>query len=114
MTRAELKKQLGVFRPSLIRPEMLGSHSERKLMKLEESAWMRYERDKLSIYRNKSLTDEQRSALWSEASNRRWAASDKLRPLRRLCDRMHERRLIKLMAPSKSRPIASRRVRVTA
>lgn len=96
MTRAELKKELGKYRPSLIRPEMLYTTlSERKLMRLEEQAWMRYEGDKLAIYKNRTLTDEQRGVLWREASERRWAATDKLRPLRQLCDRMHQRRMIK-------------------
>lgn len=103
MTRAELKKELGKYRPSLIRPEMLDiTVSERKLMRLEEQAWMRYERDKLAIYNNRALTDEQRSDLWRAASERRWAATDKLRPLRQLCDRMHQRRMIKTMESIKA------------
>lgn len=103
MTRAEFKKQLGVFRPSLIRPEMVyETLSERKLMRLEERALMRYEREKLAIYNNRSLTDDQRSALWHKASDRRWAAYDKLRPLRRLCDQMRERRMIKSMESLKA------------
>jgi len=110
MTRAELKKQLGMYRPSLIRPDMLSvSLSERKLMRLTEQAWMRFESAKLAIYRDRSLTDEQRAALVSEARNRRWAADEKLRPLRRLCDRIQERRFIRRMAPLKARPGASRR-----
>jgi hypothetical protein len=114
MTRAELKKKLGMFRPSLVRPEMYDTISERKLARLEETALMRYEREKLAIYKNRSLTDEQRDTLWREAAERRWAAADKLRPLRRLCDRMHERRMIKRLEWFKKRPIASSRRRVAA
>lgn len=115
MTRAELKKQLGIYRPSLIRPEMLAvSLSERKLMRLVERAWMRFEDAKLAIYRNRSLTDEQRAALVAEARARRWAADEKLRPLRRLCDRIQERRFIKRMTPLKKRPGASLRGRAAA
>lgn len=109
MTRAELKAKLGTYKPSLIRPEMFKTQSERRLMRLEERAWMRYEREKLAIYRNKSLTDQKRYDLWHAASDRRWAAAEKLRPLRRLVDRMQERRMIKLMAPSNRRPVPSRR-----
>lgn len=112
MTRAELKKKLGMFRPSLIRPEMLyNTISERKLMKLEEDAWMRYEQDKLAIYNNRALTDEQRRVLCREASDRRWAAADKLRPLRQLCDRMQERRTLKRMASMKTLSDSSARSR---
>lgn len=110
MTRAELKNKLGDFRPSLIRPEMLETASERKLMRLEESPFMRYEKEKLAIYNMKDLTNERRRDLWCAASERRWTASEKLRGLRRLCDRMRERRMLKLM----KRPIASRRVRAAA
>lgn len=115
MTRAELKKQLGVYRPSLIRPEMLNlTLSEQKLMRLVEGAWMRFESDKLAIYNDLSLTDEQRSALVREARDRRWAAEEKLRPLRQRCDRIHERRFIKRLAPLKSRPGAPVRARAAA
>lgn len=115
MTRAELKKELGRYRPSLVRPEMLNvTLSERKLMKLTERAWMRFEREKLSIYNDKSLTDRQRGDMVREARDRRWAAEDKLRPLRQLCDRIHERRFIKRLAPLKKRPGASARKRVAA
>lgn len=110
MTRAELKKQLGIFRPSLIRPEMLDvSLSERKLMRLTERAWLRFESAKLAIYKDRALTDEQRAALVREARDRRWATEDELRPLRRLCDRIQERRFIRRMAPLKARPGVSRR-----
>ena len=112
MTRAELKKQLGIFRPSLIRPEMLNvTPSERKLMRMEERAWTRFESEKLAIYKNRALTDDQRSDLCREARDRRWAAEEKLRPLRQLCDRIRERRMIKMMAPLKARPGASARGR---
>ena len=115
MTRAELKKQLGIYRPSLVQPEMLNvTASERKLMRLQESAWMRFESDKLKIYKNRSLTDAQRDTLLREARYRRWEAEDKLRPLRQLCDRIHERRFIKLLAPLKTRQVAPRRKRVAA
>jgi hypothetical protein len=116
MTRAELKKQLGIYRPSLIRPEMFTniSESERNLMRMEERAWLDYEREKLAIYDDKSLTDEQRRTLWTKASDRRWAAMDKLRPLRKKCDRMHERRMIKMLSLKTTRPAASSRVRVAA
>lgn len=115
MTRAEFKKQLGVFRPSLIRPEMLfKTLSERKLMRLEERALMRYEREKLAIYNDRSLTDDQRSALWHKASELRWAAFEKLRPLRRLCEQMRERRIIKQLTPMKKHPGAMVRRRMAA
>ena len=115
MTRAELKKKLGMYRPSLIRPEMLNvSLAERKLMRMVERAWLRYESEKLAIYKNRSLTDEQRGGLCREAMFRRWGVEEKLRPLRQRCDRIHERRMIKLMAPLKKRPVVSRRNRVAA
>ena len=110
MTRAELKKQLGIYRPSLIRPEMLNvSLTERKLMRMSERAWLRYESEKLAIYKNRSLTDEQRGDLCRKAMFHRWGTEEKLRPLRQRCDRIHERRMIKAMAPLKRRPVASRR-----
>jgi hypothetical protein len=115
MTRAELKKLLGSYRPSLIPPEMLyETLSERKLIRLEAAAWIHYEQEKLAIYKRLSLTDEQRSTLCREASDRRWAAAEKLRPLQRLCDRMHERRFLKRMSPSTTRPGVSSRRRVAA
>lgn len=103
MTRAELKKQIGAYRPSLLRPSMMPTASERKLARLEENVWLRYEREKLDIYRNKTLTDEQRSESWRKASDRRWAGSEKLRSLRRLCERIRERRMLKVIGASRRR-----------
>jgi hypothetical protein len=115
MTRAELKKQLGIYRPSLIRPEMLDvTPSERKLMRMQERAWTRFEADKLAIYKNRSLTDDRRGDLVRQARDRRWAAEEKLRPFRQLCDRMRERRMIKEMASLKSLSGASARGRTAA
>ncbi len=115
MTRAEMKKQLGLFRPSLLRPEMIyKTLSERKLMRMEERAWIRYEREKLAIYKNRALTDDQRSVLWRKARDRRWAVEDRLRPLRQSCDRIGERRMIKLLASSKMRPDTFARRRAAA
>lgn len=109
MTRAELKKCFGHYRPSLIRPEMLETVSERKLAERRESISLRYERSMKALYDDKSLTDEQRWVAYRKISSLDTQAREKLAPLERRCNLIGERRMVAILNWTKSNPPSSRR-----
>ncbi len=109
MTRVELKKYFGHYRPSLIRPEMLETVSERKLAQSRENINLRYERSMKALYADKSLTDEQRWVEYSKISSLAAEAREKLAPLERRCNLIGERRMVAIINWTKSNPVGSRR-----
>ena len=109
MTRAELKKCFGHYRPSLIRPEMLETVSERKLAERRESIGLRYERSMKALYADKSLSDEQRGVEYRKISSLDAQAREKLEPLERRCNLIGQRRMVAIINWTKSNPVSSRR-----
>ena len=109
MTRAELKKMFGHYRPSLIRPEMLETVSEQKLATLRESLRLRYERSMSGLYADKGLNDEQRWLKYREISTLDTQAREKLEPLERRCNLIAQRRLLAILKWTQTDPAASRR-----
>jgi hypothetical protein len=87
MTRDELKKMFRDMRPHPIRPEMMGHPLLVRIMRINENASIRYERDKRELYKNKALTDDQRSRGLMKALARLTKSWNKTRPLEREYER---------------------------
>lgn len=87
MTRDQLKKMFRDCRPRPIRPEMIGNPLLRRIMRINENASIRYERDKRALYRDKTLNDDQRSRGFTKALDRLTASWEKTRPLEREYER---------------------------
>lgn len=101
MPREELKKFVGVYRPSLIRPEMIADKDERELRRRRERIHLRHDRAVRAIYADRSLDDAGRWRLWRKACDRRLESLEALRPLEDRCARKSERRIVKMLLESK-------------
>jgi len=112
MRRETLKKMIGGYRKSLLRPEMVDDRYLAKLMRAREQINLRYENGKRALYAKKGLTDEARGKAFDKLQARINEARERLRPLERICDRRSQREMLKLLEltnPKRS-PSDSRRV----
>ena len=109
MTRAELKKKFDYYRPSLIRPEMYETASERKLAALREGIRLRYVRSMRALYAKKTLSDEQRWVEYRKIETRDVHEREKLAPLERRVDLIGQRRLLEIIKWTKAESAVLRR-----
>lgn len=109
MKRETLKKMLGDYRKSLVRPEMVDDRYLAKLMRSREQINLRYEKGKRDLYAKKSLTDEARGKAFERLQARIAEARERLRPLERICDRRGQREMAKLLQWTKAKASPARR-----
>lgn len=114
MKRGTLKKMIGEYRKSLIRPEMMDDRYQAKLMRSREQINLRYEKGKRALYAKKSLTDEARGKAFERLQSRISEARERLRPLERICERRSQREMVKILQLTRSKPSANSRRRVAA
>lgn len=87
MKRQELKTLIDVWQPSAITAGMIVDSRLRRMEMIRQRARDRYRNDMITLYRDRSLSDEQRSKGFWKASARWDAAQKKLRPLQARFDR---------------------------
>jgi hypothetical protein len=114
MKRETLKKLIGDYRKSLVRPEMIDDRHERKLMRSREQINLRYEDGKRALYAKKGLTDEARGKAFDKLQARLSEARERLRPLERICERRRQKAMVELLQMTDPKRFASARRRVAA
>ena len=102
MTRAALRKMFRDCRPRIIHWEVYTNPLIRRILKISESSRMRYEKAKRALYRDKSLTDNQRRDKFSKAFDRYLDSFKKTDVLQRQYDRAWERRELRRLKASRA------------
>lgn len=108
MKRETLKKMIGEYRKSLVRPEMVDDRYQAKLMRSREQINLRYEKGKRALYAKKSMTDEARGKAFERLQARIAEARARLRPLERICDRRGQKEMVKLLQWTKAKAASPR------